>query len=125
MTAVLGWLRRRVDREADRREKVALADRLRRELVDYEARLSEAVEALEAATREESNAGLALLGRELNADADPRGLEAARKRSEDARTGRALAGLRFGIARARVNVHSGALFQLDRELAEHDEESRP
>ena len=116
----------------------ALAERLRRELVGYEARLAEAAAVLEAAQAEERDAGLALLGREVDAapndaapltpspgDAGsgapndaPQLLDAARTRLGYARKGRELAWLAFTIARTRVNLHAGVLHQLEREQTE-------
>ena len=115
------WRRRTADR--DHRDKRALADRLRRELVDFEAGLERAAAVFEAAKAEERDAELALLGRNLpESGKSPPALEAAERRLGHARKGRELAGLASGIARARVDFHSGALFQLEHELAESDEE---
>ena len=101
----------------------ALAERLRRELVGYEARLTEAAAALEAARQEETDAELALLGREVAPEGE--GLEnfqtplgAARKRLQYATRGRELAWLAFHLAKARVNLHAGVLHQLEKEQTE-------
>ena len=134
MTDVLGWLRR-WGKEADHAEKAALAARLRRELVDYEARLEQAVDILQAAKTELRDAGLALAGREMAGNghpggpfpgaecsnlefSNPRHLEAARKRLASATTTRELAWLGFQVARSRVSLHSGVIRRLEQELAE-------
>jgi hypothetical protein len=89
-----------------------LATRLRRELAGYEADLAGAAARLEAARQEERDAGLALLGRQLETTGG-QALEAAEKRLGFATRGRELAWLAFGIARARVNLHAGVLRRLE------------
>ena len=147
MTDVLGWLKR-WGNEADLEQKAALAARLRRELVDYEARLEQAAGILQAARDEERDAGLALAGREVVANCndaesrrvnhtptqpqaskvpnsapsrpDPRHLEAARRRLTHAQKTRELAWLGFQVARSRVNLHSGVIRRLEQELSEDE-----
>ncbi len=120
MTAVLDWLRGVAGDPVvrERREKRAFAARLRRELPDYEARLSRAVEALEEATTEEIQAGAA-----CRATGDPEALLAAVTRHELAQETRRLAGIAFDVARRQVNLRAGTLRTLEAELAETDEET--
>ena len=91
----------------------ALAARWRRELAGDEARLAAAAAVLATARQEETDAGLALAGREVGAgsDAEPeqRAVAAARTRLRYATTGRELAWLGFHLARARTALSAGVL----------------
>jgi len=92
--------------------RAARAARWRRELAGAEARLATAAAVLETARQEETDARVALAGREVGARSgtpDPRALAAARTRLRYATTGRELAWLGFHLARARTALSASVL----------------
>jgi hypothetical protein len=92
-----GWWRGRAARR-EHREQVALAARLRRDLVDAEARLARAAAAYEGAS-------LAALA-------------AAPEHAALAHQTRRLTEAAFELARRRVSLHAGTLHALEQALAE-------